>query len=64
MDLHDKTRLYRAKFGHTFNIVALNLDDPRTATMLENLLDAAIAGKRGAITDADVGISVPKDALI
>lgn len=62
--LQDKIRFYHARFGHTFNLVALDLSNANTGAKLARLLDEAIAGSRGKITDADLGIAFPNDALI
>jgi hypothetical protein len=62
--LQDKLDLYYLKFGHTFSVFALDLSSPEVSQRLEQLIDAALAGDRGPVTDADLGISVPKDALI
>ncbi len=45
---------YAAKFGVTFSSNLLNDNDPATKAKLLSLLQEAIAGKRGPVTDEDL----------
>jgi hypothetical protein len=45
---------YAAKFGVTFSSSLLDDNDPATKAKLLSLLQEAIAGKRGAVTDKDL----------
>ena len=47
-------RQYASQYGITFS--SAHLDDPRKKARLINLIQASLAGKRGAITDDDITI--------
>lgn len=62
LNFSDLLDSYIAKFGHTFT--SFGIRPGKQEEKVKELMIQALEGKRGKITDKDLGIDLPEGALI